>query len=209
MSTQWDGIYKVYEQGGDAWATLSEDIHPLFITFLSSTTFPKKCALDIGCGTGKYLSFLHHAGFAVDGIDTSETAVKMTKEAIPDAKVQVADMFTFAIPADRYDLILSVSTIHHGAKKAAAHIIDVIHAALSNGGSVFLTLPDLEQAERSHAFKEHEILEAGTYAPLGGPEKGLAHSFYTAEEIALLFTDFQNVTMELDSIGRWVISASK
>lgn len=32
--TIWDDIYKNYQKGGEAWATLSEEIHPLFKLFL-------------------------------------------------------------------------------------------------------------------------------------------------------------------------------
>ena len=31
--TVWDNIYKNYQKGGEAWATLSEEIHPLFSKF--------------------------------------------------------------------------------------------------------------------------------------------------------------------------------
>jgi len=37
--TSWDKIYKDYQSGGEAWATLPEDIGPIFITFLGETNF--------------------------------------------------------------------------------------------------------------------------------------------------------------------------
>lgn len=56
--TIWDKIYKNYQKGGEAWATLSEEIHPLFKQFLSKSNFELKHVLDIGSGTGKYLKIL-------------------------------------------------------------------------------------------------------------------------------------------------------
>jgi 2-polyprenyl-3-methyl-5-hydroxy-6-metoxy-1,4-benzoquinol methylase len=80
--TTWDAIYKNYQRGGDAWATLSEEIHPLFIQFLSQSDFKRKQVLDIGCGTGKYLAVLQAGGFETHGIDSSDTAVEMTKNVL-------------------------------------------------------------------------------------------------------------------------------
>jgi hypothetical protein len=51
--TIWDNIYQNYQAGGEAWATLNEDIHPLFKKFLEEEAFSLKSAFDIGCGTGK------------------------------------------------------------------------------------------------------------------------------------------------------------
>ncbi len=209
MGTTWDDIYRNFEKGGDAWATLNEDIHPLFADFLSQTTFPKKTALDIGCGTGKYMAYLRKNGFTTDGIDSSETAVKMTLSTLPDVSAKVVDMFSFQIPANRYDLILSISTIHHGTKDKVAALIQKIYDSLIDTGSIFITLPDWEHARHWNTFKDHEMIGPGTYAPLSGPEQGLAHSFYSKEEVQELFKGFKNVTMAVDSIGRWIVAGSK
>ena len=38
--------------------------------------------IDIGCGNGKYLVLLKTQGFEVSGIDSSPTAVEMTKGSL-------------------------------------------------------------------------------------------------------------------------------
>lgn len=53
--TIWDGIYQKYLADGEAWASLKEDIHPYFFSFMEKNIFSTKNALDIGCGNGKYL----------------------------------------------------------------------------------------------------------------------------------------------------------
>ena len=108
--TVWDTIYRNHQKGGEAWPTLSEGIDPLFQEFLKESNFKLKHALDIGCGTGKYLKLLQSAGFRVDGIDSSPTAVRMSQEALgQESKVVFANMFEFEIPKKTYDLILSIS----------------------------------------------------------------------------------------------------
>jgi 2-polyprenyl-3-methyl-5-hydroxy-6-metoxy-1,4-benzoquinol methylase len=208
--TIWDDIYKNYQQNGEEWATISEEVHPLFKQFLSQSSFELKSALDIGCGTGKYLKLLQAAGFKTDGIDSSETAVEMTKGLLGDGSlVQCANMFDFQIPKDRYDLVISISVIHHGTKAQVQDLINAIYEALTEKGKVFITVPDFEKGRREDSWKNDQEIEPGTYAPTTGPEKGLPHSFYTKEEAEKLFSKFKDVKIELDEVGRWVIQASK
>lgn len=208
--TIWDNIYKNYQKGGEAWATLSEEIHPLFKQFLGQSDFEFKNALDVGCGTGKYLKILQAGGFKTSGIDSSETAVEMTKKELgSDSEILCVNMFDFEIPANKHDLIVSVATVHHGTKEQIQNLINRIYEALVKNGKTFITVPDFENRKKWDTFKDREEIAKGTFAPLSGPEKGLPHSFYTKEEAQKLFSNFKNVKMELDKIGRWVIQASK
>ena len=208
--TIWDNIYKNYQKGGEAWATLSEEIHPLFKQFLSQSNFEFKHVLDIGCGSGKYLELLQSGGFKTDGIDSSETAVEMTKNKLGDDSIILGvNMFEFEIPKKKYDLVSSISTIHHGTKRQVQKLINRIYEAITDNGKIFITVPDFESSKKWDTFKNHEKIGEGTFAPLSGPEKGLPHSFYTKEEVQKLFSKFKGVKLDLDKIGRWVAQASK
>jgi 2-polyprenyl-3-methyl-5-hydroxy-6-metoxy-1,4-benzoquinol methylase len=208
--TIWDNIYKNYQKGGEAWATLSEEIHPLFKQFLSQSNFEFKQVLDIGCGTGKYLKILQAGGFKTDGIDSSETAVAMTKKTLGDeSMILCANMFEFDIPKNKYDLVISISTIHHGTKEQVQNLINRIYEAIVENGRIFITVPDFESSKKWNTFKYHEEIAEGTFAPLSGPEKGLPHSFYTKEEIQKLFLKFRELQLDLDSHGRWIAQAYK
>lgn len=208
--TIWDNIYKNYQKSGEAWATLSEEIHPLFKEFLSQSNFELKYVLDIGCGNGKYLKILQSGGFKTDGIDSSETAVKMTKKVLDDnSTVLCVNMFEFEIPKNKYDLVISISTIHHGTKEQVQNLINRIYEAIVPNGKIFITVPDFESSKKWNTFKDHKEIAKGTFAPLSGPEKGLPHSFYTKEEAQKMFSKFNDVKLDLDEIGRWVAQASK
>jgi len=208
--TIWDQIYKNHQKGGDAWATLSEGIDPRFLELIDKTEFKLKIAFDIGCGTGKYLRYLQSKDFQVAGIDSSETAVEMSKKCLGDSvNVVLADMYYFKIPKNRYDLILSVSTLHHGTKEQIQDLIIQIWNNLSTDGKIFITLPDIECNKKWNTFKDDKEVAPGTYSPLSGPEKGLPHSFFSEEEIKTLFKNFKDLKLEIDEIGRWFITAVK
>ena len=206
----WDAIYKNYQQGGNAWATLSEGIDPRFIAFIEKNDFSIRKAFDIGCGNGKYLALLESKGFQTDGIDSSPTAVEMTKKILSaKSEIQVANMYEFAYPENAYDFILSVSTLHHGYKDEIVETIKKIHTSLISQGMIFITLPNFEASHTWDTFKEDTELAPGTYAPNSGPEEGLPHSFFTEQEVRNLFSDFKNIRLDLDKIGRWFITGSK
>ena len=80
--TVWDKIYQDYKNGGEEYATLKKGLIPEFLEFINNHDFKLKKVLDVGCGNGKYLVFLKTLGFEVNGIDSSPTAVEMTKESL-------------------------------------------------------------------------------------------------------------------------------
>lgn len=208
--TIWDNIYKNYQKGGEAWATLSEEIDPLFKKFLFNSNFDQKHILDIGCGTGKYLKFMQAEGFLTDGIDSSETAVEMTIKSLgDDSHIQCVSMFEYDIPKKIYDLVISISTIHHGTKEQVQNLINKIFDAIKENGKIFITVPDFDSSKKWDTFKDHEEIAEGTFAPLSGPEKGLPHSFFTKEEVQKMFSKFKDLKLDLDEIGRWTAMGSK
>jgi 2-polyprenyl-3-methyl-5-hydroxy-6-metoxy-1,4-benzoquinol methylase len=207
--TIWDTIYKEKKKRSDTWATPSDRFHPLFDQFLQKSNFPIKHALDIGCGVGKYLKILQSKGFETDGIDSSETAVEMTKKLLKDdSNILCADMFEIDIPKNRYDLIIAILTIQHGTKDQIKNLVDKIYTALIENGNIFITLPDLKNSKKWNTFKNKQKIAEGTYIPLSGPEKGLPHSFFTKEEIQSLFSKFADLQLNIDDEGNWIIKAS-
>lgn len=209
--TIWDDIYQNYKQGGEAYATLRKGLIPEFLEFIKTPDFKVKRVLDIGCGNGKYLVFLKSLGFKTDGIDSSPTAVEMTKENLgDDSDIKYVDMYGYDLPADRYDLIISIAAIHHGLKEPIRKLIKRIYAALLPGGYFFTTLPTNEGMKHWTTMVRHEEIEPGTRIPLSGPEKGLPHSAFTREELAAMFSEFKEIkTQLLDDRGRWIIIGEK
>ncbi len=209
--TVWDNIYKKYQQDGEEYATLKKGLIPEFLEFINNHNFSIKRALDLGCGNGKYLVYLRNKGFEVTGIDSSQTAIDMTKEALDgDFEIICADMYNHVLPANNYDLIISIAAIHHGLKKQVVRVIQEIYQALIPGGYFFITLPDNDGSAHWTNMVKHREIESGVRVPLQGPEAGLPHSSFTQEEIKNIFSDFAEVNMYLlADRGRWIISGFK
>jgi len=208
--TVWDKIYQDYKNGGEEYATLKKGLIPEFLEFIKNNEFKTKKVLDIACGNGKYLVFLKTLGFEVHGIDSSPTAVSMTKESLnEDENIVCANMFEY-IPASQYDLIISIAAIHHGLKKEVRCAIEHIYDALVLGGKFFITLPDNEGSAHWTMMIDHKEIEPGTRVPLSGPEKDLPHSSFTKNEIKEMFSKFKKLDLFLlEDRGRWIVSGEK
>lgn len=209
--TVWDKIYQDYKNGGEEYATLRKGLIPEFLEFINNHNFKLKKVLDIGCGNGKYLVFLKTLGFEVSGIDSSLTAVEMTKESLgEDSRILCANMYKYIASSSSYDLIISIAAIHHGLKKEVRNAINNIYSALIPGGCFFITLPDNEGSSHWTMMASHKEIEPGTRVPLSGPEKDLPHSAFTKDEINEMFSDFKNIkTQLLFDRGRWIITGEK
>lgn len=216
----WDKIYKAFNKKGEDWKNISEGvipqcfingINPIFLDFISNTNFKNKYVFDIGCGNGKYLIYLSELGWQTDGMDASQTSVQMTKEALGKkaGKITQDNMFEMDIDKNKYDLIISISTINHGYKKDLNKLINNIYNVLQNDGYAFITIPDKKCINTWKTFQKHKKLDDNTVVPLIGPEKDIPHSFYDQTEIEEMFKNFSSLEMKEDINGQWIIIAKK
>lgn len=213
MKAVWDKIYKSYLRGGEPYATLRGKILPQFRKFIAKSRFETKSALDIGCGTGIYLRYLKKKGFKVVGIDSSPAAIRMSKQLLGNKKIEliVADMFRFAIPKNRYDLIFSINALYHGEKPKIIRTLQRIYHALLPGGQIFITLPVYVSRKNWKNTTEWRYIRDGVTRPISGPEKGLIHTLFKKPEIKRIFSPFKKFSFtQEDSLGqKWIITATK
>jgi len=209
--TVWEKIYKNYQKGGPAWATLKDGLHPSFVEFMEQTNFEIKNALDIGCGDGKYLLFLIKKGFKITGLDSSPTAISIAKKVLGQSgQFIVADMFDFPYQTNTYDLVISHAALHHGLKTRVTSFVEKIYGLLVGNGKIFISLPSDDSKIRWATMAGHETLPDGTCIPVQGPERGLPHSFFSSTEIDALFKGkYGNLNIKLDEHGRWIITGQK
>ena len=104
---------------------------------------PKRRVLDFGCGTGWMSLFLAKAGYDVVGVDISEDAIRLAREAAAADAVQgveflAADYEGFR-PSQEFDYVLFHDALHHAEDEQAA--VDAAYRALKPGGAMIAIEP--------------------------------------------------------------------
>jgi trans-aconitate methyltransferase len=115
-STCWETPMSVidYDELAELFATFAEDTDCLYRPWLADVVGTGERAVDLGCGSGRWTGLLLDRYAAVHGVDTSAVEVKMAAERHPAATFEARDLRDVTAAADgRYDLVLSVNTVHH------------------------------------------------------------------------------------------------
>jgi 2-polyprenyl-3-methyl-5-hydroxy-6-metoxy-1,4-benzoquinol methylase len=79
---------------------------------------PLHCAdaLDIGCGMGAFSRLLASRSDRVLALDLSPQMIRVAKERsrqYPNVDFQVADAIAWEFPAEQFDCVASIATLHH------------------------------------------------------------------------------------------------
>jgi SAM-dependent methyltransferase len=121
---------------------------------------PGRMALDLAAGSGRHAIFLAEQGFTVEAVDISAEGLALFKGRHPAIRPFCADLDTFDIPGDRYDLIVNVLYLNR-------RLFPQIREALSPGGIlIFETLIGRPAGEggsdscRDYFLRENELLHS-------------------------------------------------
>ncbi|NIO38070.1 methyltransferase domain-containing protein [Candidatus Bathyarchaeota archaeon] len=156
--------------------------------------------LDLGCGAGRNLIYLGKEGYDVVGVDVSESALKKTKvrsrtEGLPNLEVLRGSMTRLPFVKQAFDIVISVSVVHHGLKKDIEKALGEIHTVLRDNG---LFLANLLSA-KDFRYGSGEKLENGTFRVIEDFEQKKfeeTHHFFSKEEVLTLLADFEKVNVE-------------
>ncbi len=146
--------------------------------------------LDLGCGNGRHLVELARQGYQADGLDISQTGLRLTRAWLAEAGLEaglVCGDARRALPCCTagYDGLISIQVIHHAVLAEVRAAIAEIWRILRPGGIAFVTV-----AARLDPDMAHEEIEPGTFVPLEGEERGLPHHIFTEEGIRRAFGAF-------------------
>jgi hypothetical protein len=94
--------------------------------------------------------------------------------------------------------------VHHAVSEIIRRIVREIERVRRPEALVFVTVP----RSRNQASRFEEI-EPATLVPLDGPEKGLPHHFFTAEELASLFSRFSQLDLHVDCADHLCFTGTK
>ena len=116
------------------------DISNYLNTDEMAQTHPK--LLEIGCGLGNFLYVAHQAGFDVQGIDVSESAVKHANDALGENRAQVGLLEDLSLAPESYDIIVLADVIEHVRDPKA--FLKHVETLVKPGGIIFMAAPSLD-----------------------------------------------------------------
>lgn len=165
--------------------------------------------LDLGCGSGRHLVHLASHGFEVHGVDSSRHAVRLAREWLESRQLRahvILHDITAPLPysSEYFDAVISIQVVHHAVSETIQRIVREIERVAKPQALIFVTVP----RARNQASRFEEI-EPGTLVPLDGPEKGLPHHFFTAEELASMFSNFNRFDLHVDRADHLCFTGTK
>ncbi len=120
---------------------------------LFKKNIPPKCTLlDMGCGTGSFLSFMKKKGHQVLGIENNTNARRVCDEK--DIKVYPNEA---ELSTNRFDIITLWHVIEHLA--APEQRIAAYHNLLKSQGILVIAAPNFDSHDRMHYHKDWAALD--------------------------------------------------
>jgi ubiquinone/menaquinone biosynthesis C-methylase UbiE len=119
----------------------------------------RQSALEVGCGKGELSRRLAESFERVLAIDLSPEMIRLAREHSPNLtnlEFELADILTYELPAENYDCIATIATLHHLPLR---EVLLKLKAALKSGG-VLLVLDLFEPAKwHGHPARNLSIRE--------------------------------------------------
>jgi trans-aconitate methyltransferase len=96
-------------------------------------------ALDAGCGcNGRFIDLLRQRGFAVEGVDISESMIALARQRDPMVQFYRADICEWELPR-KYDFITGWDSIWHAPLASQSRVLKKLCAGLNSGGVFIFT----------------------------------------------------------------------
>lgn len=115
--------------------------------------------LDLGCGSGEpIVRYLIEAGCEVTGVDAAPAMIDLCRSRFPEARWQVADMRSLALP-DSFDAIIAWDSIFHLRPGDQRRMFEVFQSHIAPKG-VLLFSSGPEAGEAIGDFYGHALFHA-------------------------------------------------
>jgi tellurite methyltransferase len=154
--------------------------------------------LDLGCGTGRHLTYLGRNGFSLWGVDISPNGLLVSRRRLEDAgwpvRLALAGMQTVPFAGATFDAVLSIHVLYHATRAGMLGSMAEITRVLRRDGLFVGTL----LSTRTWKYGEGEALEPKTFVQVRGPEAGVPHHYCDEDEARSLLNGFKVLDLHLD-----------
>ncbi len=96
--------------------------------------------VDAGCGTGKWVTYLHGLGYRIVGLDICHEALALAKRQAPGLALALADTQRAPVRDGSVDAVLSLGVVEHDEGGPLAGL-RALHRMLKPGGLLVLDVP--------------------------------------------------------------------
>lgn len=171
--------------------------------------------LEVGCGPGANIWFLHREGFAVSGIDVSAAAVDITSKRLNNenkhinsnhADLRVGNFEKLPWPDNSFDVVVDIFALYANTTDVITKTLCEISRVLKPNGLFYSKL----WGTNTTGYSTGKQLDTGTFDEIeSGPcyNMGVTH-FFTRNEIEQIFGKFFT-PIAIDSINRSDEAASQ
>lgn len=128
---EWDGFYEDRDRPIPFFADQPDEN---LDAWLRDGPLGKGRALELGCGPGRNARRLAAAGYEVDAVDRSPTAIAWATERGGGVRFHQADIFAMDLPHEDYDLIYDSGCLHHLAPHRRISYLALLDRHLKPGG---------------------------------------------------------------------------
>ena len=98
--------------------------------------------LEVGCGNGDFLMEARDAGFDIQGVDVSESAVAIANRILGEGTARAGRLEDLNIAEGSLDIVVLADVIEH--VRDPAHLMNRVRRILKPGGVVFVATPSLD-----------------------------------------------------------------
>ena len=148
-----------------------------------------KRVLDLGCGRGRHLMYLHAQGFEPVGVDFASSALQragdvMDLSSMPKRLVR-ADMLSLPLRSRSFSAAVSYNVIYHGVIEDVQRALRDIRRVLRPGGLARMNF----LADSHPRFEQGQRVADKTYRLSRGADAGAVHRFFARAELESMLDD--------------------
>lgn len=172
--------------------------------------------LDIGAGTGIFLSRFANAGWDIEGVELSKDVVRFAKKSF-GIKLEPGDFLDLALPDGYFDIVTFNNSLEHLYKPKET--LEKVNKVLKDNGIVIITVPNitslgvmifgkhwypLQPPRHLYHFSEATItdmLRSCSFRIIAVYHNYWVHNFYSLFESFRFFFSPRSVKRESDGLA--------